>query len=245
MAKINLNTQTKNLACVINFPIVGDTFEDMEIISSLSLRLQAYLRTTFDEWSYILHACDSLDDDESDFVEEGEPKQGDILEELKPYQFYKDQGLKVPHIHLVLRSPTRTRLMTWLIRLSNALGYTKEQRNLVSVDVCKCFPFAIQYLTHLNHAEKYQYSREMIITSLTDKQLEFYFSSNGLYLDSHTLLELCQRSNSLTEIMLEIGLETFLRYQSAIKTMFIECKHNPTILYQPQPKEKPIYKPCD
>lgn len=229
MAK--LDTQTKLVSGVLNFPLKGEEFEDFDLICEYSLKLRAYLQSVCEEWAFILHFSDvpereTLEDCESDLE-----------------KYYFGLGKKIPHVHFVFRSCKRTRLLTWIYRIAYAVGYEKAQRNLVSVENCKCFPFAIQYLTHYNHAEKFQYSVDDIVTNLTRKQLDFYYESDGTYLDVETLIELVRTSSSQTEIIRRIGLETYMRFRYPITTIWLEMKTNPALLYEPKPQDKGKYLP--
>lgn len=188
--------------------------EDLEDISEYCQILGAYFKAVCAEYTYILHCSDAPEAETSEDMP--------ALE-----KFYFEQGVKIPHVHFVFRAFERTRLSSWIIRIADVLGFGKDQRILVSVENCRCFPYAIQYLLHLNHAEKYQYPRDALITNLTRDQIDFYLQSDGTYLDPHTLLDLVRSSNSLTEIIMRLGLETYNRYRIVITTMFYETKNNP------------------
>lgn len=237
MAK--LDTQTKLVSGVLNFPLKGEEFEDFDMVCEYAVRLRAYLTSVADEWAFILHSCDIPEDAESASDGDG------VVEDNPVVAYYHAMNLKVPHIHFVFRASKRTRLMTWIYRIAYALGYDKAQRNLVSVENCKCVPFAIQYLVHYNHAEKYQYSVSDIVTNLTQKQLQFYFESDGTYIDVETLIDLVRTSDSQTDIIRRIGLETYMKYRYPITTIFLEMKQNPSLLYAPKPMDKGKYKPLD
>ena len=78
----------------------------------------------------------------------------------------KDGNPKTLHIHYVIWGEKRTRLITMLWRLVAMAQFEDYMFTCIQIDVCDSIPKSVQYLTHKNHPNKYQYNEHYIFTNI-------------------------------------------------------------------------------
>lgn len=215
----NLDRQTRYVAGVLNIPFeqVCEGVEEVDYIALGDMLVR--LRTVLDcfAWRWFLAPHYAFSDEE-------------LLE-----------GVKQPHIHFVFEAPKRARLLTWIIRLQRALGYERNQRNLISVEPVTSLPLSVQYLIHANHLEKYQFPRDIIQTNVDKAELDYLLDSDGGYLDTQRIIALCRECPNKADIILEIGLDVYMRYRPIFSDIWPIFHGNTQI--QSQYRDPPVKIP--
>lgn len=129
----------------------------------------------------------------------------------------EDGTLKTLHLHLIFTLKKRTRKST----IINALAKTTGVNPLaVSVQKATSFEGCMQYLIHLNDSDKFQYSREDLVTNLEPEELEMVLTSNTTGLDYSTVRSICLTANSLLDVIEQVGISTYQHYRSSIIDIF-------------------------
>ena len=138
-----------------------------------------------------------------------------------------DNGeLKKPHYHLRIESNKR-------IRKSTLLNMLNERFNTDGVQIEKCENLisSVQYLIHLNDADKYQYDIDEVHTNNKDR-LELLINSkpqNKATDDEieNGLIDLILECNySLVALYYRLGASKMAHYLSLIKALIEELKEN-------------------
>lgn len=178
---VKMDKQCRSVAIVINDPTDGSVLEDFQFRATV---LQAMKANQY-RFALIRH---DMDTDEN-----GE--------------------LKRPHWHLIAEAPTgqRPRAKTWVLRLSQVLGYPE---NCISVMQLTTWETDFQYLVHKNNPEKYQYSVSEVLTSDSPDVVQFVMSQTiDVELDIPTLVRIIQEEKgSLIGIGSRIGLSRLQIY---------------------------------
>lgn len=132
--------------------------------------------------------------------------------------------LKLPHVHLVLRSPKRHRICYWLNRLSeifekyNSCGQLSTDG--ICIQVTESFSHDIQYLIHKNNPDKYQYLPDEIYTNLTLNDLVATLKSEDCRtLTIDRLIDIICHSHDLTEVMRRVGLSYYNQFYRVIRDL--------------------------
>lgn len=160
---------------------------------------------------------------------------GDMLNECSVTFFgalhdsdLNEQGVaKTPHIHFVLRFSSARSAISVLDTLTTIVGEhfdinEREQAMLlISIRPCYDLAKAIQYLTHKNDEDKFQYDYRFCITNNRQAFFEFY---NKQELSADDLLEyiLTNPRRTRLDIIRNFGLGTYNSYRGAINDLLSE-----------------------
>lgn len=120
--------------------------------------------------------------------------------------------LKVKHYHVVAKGK-RQRLITIINKLANLLNI---DTTLVSCRKCVTYIGSLQYLIHKNDLEKYSYSESEIVTNMDKDDLHSLIISSNDDISLDRIINLVQNSRSLTEVIKEIGLSSYVGYRNVI-----------------------------
>lgn len=132
----------------------------------------------------------------------------------------EDESDKTPHYHLIAVLPHRVRKSTLLNYLQ---FYLEIEITLISAKPIKQLYLAIQYLTHMNDREKYQYNKIMIKGNFTARELKNY--ENGVCekeINEELLIESIKVSETKSDLLMRIGIKAFRKYVQIINTLWYE-----------------------
>ena len=131
-----------------------------------------------------------------------------------------DNGeLKTTHYHYVIWSQKRSRCDTFLWRLMSFLDFEDYMFNCISVQPCVDLSYSIQYLTHKNNKDKYQYDKSNIIRNINDDIFKQYYDSHlNTEIDTALLFKwiVYDRKTDL-ELMFLLGVGRYTYYKRAIE----------------------------
>lgn len=122
------------------------------------------------------------------------------------------------HLHYVIESKNRKLLSTWLNNITDAL----KLDNSIGIEIEHTDRFigSVQYLTHQNYKEKYQYDKTLIKTNVSDEQLSNILEMDRKGLDIDYLLYIVQTSRNLIDVMTAIGLNYYHIYRATINDIW-------------------------
>ncbi|MGD9679372.1 MAG: Rep family protein [Vulcanibacillus sp.] len=123
-----------------------------------------------------------------------------------------------PHYHLVFTTAKRVRLGTILNRISKILNIAKLG---ITIDIAFNYNYHIRYLMHLDDKEKYAYDPNLITTN-DEKGLEYAQRSKTDKIDTETLIESCNQTNSRIALMRLIGIGNYITFYRAIDDIYKE-----------------------
>lgn len=166
-------------------------------VQYLLKKVNEYCKVNAEEYYFILHDHDVKD-------ESGE--------------------MKVKHIHLLYRIPKRTRYKTELSKLCDFLFGDEKYRNLIQIEKWKYHDEMIQYLTHKNNPEKYQYSVLNVFTSDKDYLMDIMQREIETALTYDDIERICMESSCISEVYKRIGLKNSKQYRHIIVDVFKDCK---------------------
>lgn len=130
---------------------------------------------------------------------------------------YLGDKLKTYHIHLLIWNYGKTRLLTLLNRIADAL---QIDNTIIQIDIMRDIVGSVQYLVHKNDCDKYQYEVSNIKTNLTSNELETYINSANEYLTADRLINLCDEIPNRILLLKAIGLKDFKLYFHIIKMIY-------------------------
>lgn len=161
--------------------------------------LENYLNNSCSLWAYIVHDKDTHDDGTS-------------------------KGLHI-HIKMILSTESRPRLSTTLNTLTTQLNIDKTA---VTIEKMESVAGSIQYLIHMNDANKYQYDVKEIKTNLSESQLNTYLYAfkDDDELDTQSLVDICSKQRSKINILLTMGLRNYTKYRGVISDIVFELECN-------------------
>lgn len=125
----------------------------------------------------------------------------------------EDGTTKTPHIHMVLQMLKRHQKAFVINQCVNSLGVSPFA---VSVEKALSLGASIQYLTHKNQTNKYQYPETDIVKSWDNDWLVLQSVDDRQSLDFDTLFKICSNAQSRTLIIKEIGLSYYKNYRAVI-----------------------------
>lgn len=129
---------------------------------------------------------------------------------------------KRPHIHCVIYLYQRTRLVTFLNRICEALNISI---NAVSIEVLKNDIGSIQYLLHLNDKDKYQYSMSNLVYNYDSEELKTILEAKNDCLSIDRVVYLCSTSKNKVELIQAIGFTMYHHYRNTILDIWY-CYHS-------------------
>lgn len=134
--------------------------------------------------------------------------------------------LKTPHFHIlaILCNKDRPRLLNTLNNFADSMHLNDMQRSLISIEIWKDHDAGIQYLTHKNSTEKYQYSVDDVYTSCTDMFQAVMLKDSLQVITIDYLFDLCSKCSYRTEVYRIIGLERSKLYRNIINDMWNDSK---------------------
>lgn len=142
--------------------------------------------------------------------------------------------LKTIHYHIVLKCASRYRISTMLYRIADTLKlFTSDELSCVHIQKCDSLPLAIQYLTHKNNPNKYQYSADDVITNINyDDFIDLYNSKSDTEVNTKYLVNLVKQGYTDFEIMALIGLGRYHLYKGAINDIRQAMSRTPNLVNQ-------------
>lgn len=121
--------------------------------------------------------------------------------------------VKTKHYHIVLQLQDRKRKQTLLNDLARILNVEK---NIISIDELINLNGSIRYLIHQDDINKYQYSREEILTN-NIKKVNYAIDININDLTAEELIRAVKEMNyNKLRVMQYIGLELYKKYRLVI-----------------------------
>lgn len=144
---------------------------------------------------------------------------------------YEDGTPKTPHVHLVLLGVKRVRLETNLYRIADAMGYSSiDEINTIQMGSCESVELSIQYLTHKNHPNKYQYDIAECHYDITEKDFIDYFNAEiDKEITARYLFDLVKDGYSDIEIMFKIGVGRYHLFKGAIADIRYALARTPNL----------------
>lgn len=138
---------------------------------------------------------------------------------------YDDKGKKKTlHAHIVIESPKRMRVMTFIYRLSDALNWPE---NCISAMGYDDLGTSVQYLVHKNNPEKWRYDCEEIMTNCPIQAFYDLLAADMLEVDARELCRLIDEGYSDRDIAFRIGVGAYSVYRNAIRD-FRKCRYSIT-----------------
>lgn len=138
---------------------------------------------------------------------------------------YDDKGKKKTlHAHIVINSPKRMRVMTFIYRLSDALSWPENTISAMGYDDIAT---SVQYLIHKNNPEKWRYECEEIMTNCPTQTFNDLLASDIVEVDARELCRLIDEGYSDRDIAYRIGLGSYSVYRNAIRD-FRKCRYSIT-----------------
>lgn len=137
---------------------------------------------------------------------------------------------KRPHLHAYIRSDLK---MTKKQMLNSVIELLQIEPALISVECSNNEFLLCQYLTHQNHKEKHQYSRDLIDTknrAELDRLLDETRPTKQQQIDHD--LQVLESSHSILEVANKIGLEKANRYRNIYNQITQEKKQDIPSLYK-------------
>ena len=123
--------------------------------------------------------------------------------------------LKTLHLHIVLCTIKRTRVKTMLWNMVEWLHLENAYVDCITIDKCDSVPLSLQYLTHKNNSEKYQYKYDDIISNWDEFYLaEMYHEAPQIEITPKLLVTWILKGYTDIEIMLKIGVGRYSTYQN-------------------------------
>lgn len=119
-----------------------------------------------------------------------------------------------PHIHFVAKTHECKRLCTWLNDLAETLGVNPLSISIQKAsDVRAC----VRYLVHKDDPQKHQYALSSIVHNWGEKEfLQNFADARKEDINFDFLLDLCRRSNTLSELICVIGIGTYRYWRPVI-----------------------------
>ena len=136
-----------------------------------------------------------------------------------------DGVLKTKHIHCVatLKS-SKKRLSTTIKDIAEIIGVCEKA---ISIEKLVSLSGGIQYLTHKNNSEKYQYSVNDITTNLSNTELMLYYEDDKPSFSIDTIVNaIIKHKGCRLAIMREIGLSYYHAYGREINELIKEYELN-------------------
>lgn len=128
--------------------------------------------------------------------------------------------MKTPHIHFVAEMNTKkrgTKMTCWIGKIARSLGVDVRA---VSLEKAENVDGCIQYLTHRNCPDKYQYPVSDIHTSMTPESLEVIMTRDVKSFTFELLCSIVDSSSSLRELISRVGFKTYIGYRNVIQDLW-------------------------
>lgn len=152
-----------------------------------------------------------------------------ILEADNFYRIIHDRDitetgeLKRPHIHLVVELKSRVRFTTMLSRLSY---YCKIAENCISLQDIKNISKIVQYLTHKNNSDKYQYNDSEVDTNNWERYNYLVMSNDKVALTTEELFDIIDNAKDVRELVRKLGIDLYMKYARVIDLLWKEKKEH-------------------
>ncbi len=128
-----------------------------------------------------------------------------------------DNVLKPLHYHFVLVCPKRVRVSTLLYRLCDYFDYGDNFIDYISIDKCISINLAVQYLTHKNDSDKFQYNYNYIITNSSELLKTYYNEDTKDDISTELLIKYIVYDNMPNiELMYKLGVSRYRYYKDII-----------------------------
>lgn len=134
-----------------------------------------------------------------------------------------DGTIMTKHLHFVIESKQRKLLSTWLNCIADALQLPNN--NGIEIEKTTRFVGSVQYLTHQNYKDKYQYDGSLIKTNVNDEQLQNILNMSRSGLDIDYLIYIVQTSSTLLDVITALGLNYYHIYRATINDLWKVIKH--------------------
>lgn len=156
----------------------------------------------------------------------------DLYESLSLYMFAfafvihdkdinEDGELKTPHIHLFIRASKRHQLKYFLYLVADILHCNE---NLISIKVADCEEGCIQYLTHKNNPDKFQYDKKLIKHNYNADMFDELYDMEVLpKMTGKDLIDMC-RSHSKLELIQMLGPSRYQLMSRVIDNIYNELE---------------------
>lgn len=120
---------------------------------------------------------------------------------------------KLNHYHLTLEFTGQRSANTILNDMAMSWNCNK---NLIQIKLYDNWCQRVRYLTHSDNAEKYQYSRDEVLTNNTFMYDEYFNCVDSKCLDMLTLRLFCVEYNTIWEVYNRVGLSNARKYRQII-----------------------------
>lgn len=140
---------------------------------------------------------------------------------------------KTFHTHYVIWGNKRCRLRTMLWRIGDYLGFLPSEILNISIDRCNDIAYSIQYLTHKNDINKYQYNYMFIITNISENDLLRYYNKSTydeITTDRLFKLIVDEKKTDL-ELMYILGLSRYSYYFKCIQQIRFVTRNSDELAY--------------
>lgn len=132
-----------------------------------------------------------------------------------------DDGLlKTKHYHVVVYSDKRIKTDTMMSELKEHCSLMNDE--CISDRVVGSEAKAVQYLTHKNDRDKYQYSFDDIFTNSRDSLIKLYNFKAVAEIGDTAFIDLVLNAKSKKDVISIIGVENFNKYQKTIMFLWDE-----------------------
>lgn len=132
---------------------------------------------------------------------------------------WKDDGTpKTKHVHMYCDFKACKRVLTHLNSLAQWLDF---EANQISAQVASSNPAGFfQYLIHKNNPDKHQYEKSEIVSNLQAGEIEALLEADAGNCSIERFVSVCTKSRTITEVIRELGLDTYTKYHRAVDNIF-------------------------
>lgn len=126
-------------------------------------------------------------------------------------------GCSSNHLHILLTTKRRMRLLTMLNLFVRVFGYNEFA---ISIDKCILLYGYIRYILHISGdvEGKHQYSIDDLLSNVSLDMIETYLDSEDDRLDAERLIRICLDNDfDLLRIMSCVGIDAYKRYRYVIQ----------------------------
>lgn len=144
---------------------------------------------------------------------------------------------KTPHIHFTADMANRARLSSWLSRIAQICDVAPLA---VSIEKYTDFSSCVQYQLHKRQPEKFQYTRDYLITSLDEGELQVVLEAESNEITFDVLVKVCEESRNLIEVGHKLGIGIYAKYRPTIADIWKTLHGNALESHRKDPKTDPL-----
>lgn len=170
--------------------LAGKTVEEAHGYMDL---FKAWATANCESFAYILHDLDTKVSDDGGVV------------------------AKTLHFHFVCVLQSACRVSTFINRVADTLSL----RTLaITADKCSSLESSVQYLTHKNDPEKYQYPESRVVRVWDDGDFRVLMESEPNQVSFDYFYRVCSTADSLVDVIRSVGISKYHAYRNTLMDIF-------------------------